>query len=85
MFGKYRKPKPNVVDKYLRLIKDSNYSTGLRVGTQTAIDELRNIQNYECVNLTPKEREKVMEFLIENNLEFGYNPESGGFYVLKKV
>ena len=85
MFGKYRKPKQNAVDKYLKLIRDSNYSAGLRVGTQTAIDELRDIQNYECINLTPEEKEKVMSFLIENNLEFGYNAASGGFYVLKKL
>ena len=36
-------------------------------------------------NLTPKEKEMVMSFLIENNLEFGYNVASGGFYVLKKL
>ena len=85
MFGKYRKPKPNVVDDYMKSIIDSNYSAGVIVGTQTAIDELRDIQNYECINLTPEEKEMVMSFLIENNLEFGYNAESGGFYVLKKL
>ena len=53
MFGKYRKPKPNAVDNYIKSIRDNNYSTGLKVGTQTAIDELRNIQRYECINLTP--------------------------------
>jgi hypothetical protein len=84
MFGKYRKPKPNVVDDYIKSIRDNNYSAGLKVGTQTAIDELRDIQNYECINLTTKEKEMVMSFLIENNLEFGYNPENGGFYILKK-
>ena len=70
MFGKYRKPKPNVVDDYMKSVRDSNYSAGLTVGTQTAIDELRDVQNYECINLTPKEKEMVMSFLIENNLEF---------------
>lgn len=85
MFGKYRKPKPNVVDDYMKSIRDSNYSAGLTVGTQTAIDELRNVQNYECINLTQKEKEMVMSFLIDNNLEFGYNTESGGFYVLKRI
>lgn len=85
MFGKYRKPKPNVVDDYIKSIRDSNYSTGLKIGTQTAIDELRDIQNYECINLTPEEKETVMSFLIENNLEFGYDVQSGGFYVLKKL
>lgn len=84
MFRKYRKPKPNIVDDYIKSVRDSNYSAGLKVGTQTAIDELRNAQNYECINLTPEEKEKVMSFLIENNLEFGYNVENGGFYVLKK-
>ena len=51
MFGKYRKPKPNVVDDYIKSIRDNNYSAGLKVGIQTAIDELRNIQKYECINL----------------------------------
>jgi hypothetical protein len=78
-------PKQNAVDDYLKSIRDSNYSAGLRVGTQTAIDELRDIQNYECINLIPEEKEMVMLFLIENNLEFGYNAASGGFYVLKKI
>ena len=85
MVGKYRKPKPNVVDDYIKLIRDLNYSAGLKVGTQTAIDELRDVQNYECINLTPEEKEIVMSFLIENNLEFGYNAASSGFYVLKKL
>jgi hypothetical protein len=85
MFGKYKKPKPNEVDNYIKSIRDSNYSAGLIVGTQTAIDELRDIQKYDCINLTQEEKQKVMEFLIENNLEFGYDFESGGFYVLKKL
>jgi hypothetical protein len=84
MFGKYKKPKPNEVDNYIKSIRDSNYSAGLIVGTQTAIDELRDIQKYDCINLTQEEKQKVMEFLITNNFEFGYNFESGGFYVLKK-
>jgi len=85
MFGKYKKPKPNPVDNYIKSIRDSNYSAGLIVGTQTAIDELRDIQKYDCINLTQEEKQKVMEFLIENNLEFGYHFESGGFYVLKRI
>jgi len=84
MVGKYKKPKPNEVDNYIKSIRDSNYSAGLIVGTQTAIDELRDIQKYDCINLTQEEKQKVMEFLITNNFEFGYNFESGGFYVLKK-
>ena len=74
MFGKYRNSK-----------KDSSYSTGLEVGKSIAIHELRDVQNYQCINLTQTEKQKVMEFLIENNLEFGYDVESGGFYVLKKL
>ena len=85
MFGKYRKPKKNIVDDYLKSIIEENYLAGIKVGTQTAIDELRNIQKYDCVNLTDSERENVISFLIDNNLEFGYNVESGGFYILKKM
>lgn len=85
MFGKFRNPKPNAVDDYIKSIRDNNYSAGLKVGTQTAIGELRDIQKYECINLTPEEKETVMSFLIENNLEFGYDVQSGGFYILKKL
>jgi len=74
MFGKYRNSK-----------KDSSYSTGLEVGKSIAIHELRNVQNYQCINLTQEEKQKVIEFLIENNLEFGYDIENGGFYVLKTI
>ena len=85
MFGKYRKPKPNPVDDYIKTVRDSNYSAGVKVGTQTAIDELRDVQKYECINLTSEEKEKVMSFLIENDLEFGYNVDAGGFYVVKRI
>jgi len=81
MFGKYRKPRPNVVDNYM----NSSFELGVKSGIKQAIDELRDIQKYECINLTQEEKQKVMEFLIENNLEFGYDFESGGFYVLKRI
>ena len=84
MFGKYKKPKPNSVDDYMKSIRDSNYSAGLIVGTQTAIDELRDIQKYDCINLTQEEKSEVMKYLIDNNLEFGYNVIEGGFYIMKK-
>ena len=81
MFGKYRKTKPNLVDNYM----NSSFELGVKSGIKQAIDELRDIQKYKCINLTQEEKQKVMEFLIENNLEFGYDFESGGFYVLKKT
>jgi hypothetical protein len=74
MFGKYRNSK-----------KDSSYLTGLEVGKKIAITELRDIHQYECINLTQEEKQNVIEFLIKNNLEFGYDVENGGFYVLKKL
>ena len=84
MFGKYRKPKHNVVDDYIKSIRDDNYKAGLNVGTKTAIDELRDIQKYECINLTDVEKQNVISFLIDNKLELGYDVENGGFYILKK-
>jgi hypothetical protein len=36
-----------------------------------------------CETLTEAERDMVMDFLQENNLQFGYDISSGGFYVLK--
>ena len=80
MFGKYRKPKPNIIDDYI----NNTFESGVKCGIKQAIDELRDIQKYKCFNLTSEEKQKVMDFLIENNLEFGYSLEHGGFYVLKK-
>jgi hypothetical protein len=81
MFGKYRKPKPNIVDDYI----NRTFESGVKQGVKYAIEELRDVQKYKCFNLSPEEKQKVMEFLIENNLEFGYSLEHSGFYVLKKI
>lgn len=81
MFGIYKKPRPNIIDKAF----NNSFEIGVKHGTKYAIDELRDVQKYKCINLTPEEKEKVMSFLIENNLEFGYDFESGGFYVLKTI
>jgi hypothetical protein len=80
MFGKYRKPKPNIVDNYI----NNTFESGVKHGIEYAIEELRDVQKYKCFNLSTEEKQKVMDFLIENNLEFGYSFENGGFYVLKK-
>lgn len=81
MFGIYKKRIPNLIHKEF----DNSFEMGVKHGVKYAIDELRDIQKYKCINLTPEEKEKVMSFLIENNLEFGYDFESGGFYVLKRI
>jgi hypothetical protein len=81
MFGKYRKPKQNIVDDYI----NSGFESGVKQGIKQAIDELRDVQKYKCFNLSLEEKQKVMKFLIENNLEFGYSLEHNGFYVLKKI
>lgn len=68
----------------IRIIKNEVFERGEKHGIKIAIDNLRDAQKYDCINLTEKEKTKVMSFLIENNLEFGYSLEHGGFYILKK-
>ena len=65
-------------------IKNESFERGENYGRETAIDDLRDIQKYNCINLTEEEKDTVMKYLIDNNLEFGYNVIEGGFYILKK-
>jgi len=64
-------------------IKNESFERGEKHGREMAIYELRNAQRYNCVNLTQEEKDEVMKYLVDNNLEFGYNVESG-FYIVKK-
>jgi hypothetical protein len=74
----------NPVDVMFNSLREQAYKTGLEVGENLAIESLRDRQKYDCRNLTEQEKEEVMQYLINNNLEFGYNVENGGFYVLKR-
>lgn len=69
----------------IRSIKNEAFERGEKHGIKIAIDNLRDAQKHDCINLSEKEKEKVMLFLIENSLEFGYSVENGGFYVFKKT
>jgi uncharacterized FlaG/YvyC family protein len=64
-------------------IKNESFERGEKHGREMAVEELRNTQRYNCVNLTQEEKDEVMKYLVDNNLEFGYNVESG-FYIVKK-
>jgi hypothetical protein len=64
-------------------IKNESFERGEKHGREMAIEELRNAQRYNYVNLTQEEKDEVMKYLVDNNLEFGYNIESG-FYIVKK-
>jgi hypothetical protein len=65
-------------------MKNEVFERGEKYGRETAIDDLRDAQQYNCTNLTEEEKDTVMKYLIDNNLEFGYNIDAGGFYILKK-
>jgi hypothetical protein len=65
-------------------IKNESFERGEKHGREMAIDELRDTQKYNCTTLTEEEKDTVMKYLIDNNLEFGYNVDAGGFYILKK-
>jgi hypothetical protein len=68
----------------IRRMKNEAFDRGERCGRYMAIDELRDAQRYNCINLTQEEKDEVMKYLVDNNLEFGYNVEEGGFYIVKK-
>ena len=67
----------------IRKMKNEAFDRGEAVGIKMAIDELRDAQRYNCINLTQEEKDEVMKYLVDNNLEFGYNVDEG-FYIVKK-
>jgi hypothetical protein len=73
-----------VHDDDLKEKSNESFERGYRAGKRDAVDALRSVQAYDCDTLTESEREMVMSFLVEHNLEFGYNVDAGGFYVIKK-
>ena len=72
-------------DDDLKETRNESFERGYSTGKRAAIDSLRNAQAYDCNALTETEKETVMNFLIEHNLEFGYNVDAKGFYVLKRT
>ncbi len=68
----------------IRRMKNEAFDRGEKCGVKMAIDELRDAQRYNCINLTQEEKDEVMKYLVDNKLEFGYNVEEGGFYIVKK-
>lgn len=71
-------------DDDLKEKNNESFERGYRAGKRDSIESLRSIQAYDCKTLTEDEHIMVMNFLIENNLEFGYNVDAGGFYIIKK-
>jgi hypothetical protein len=65
-------------------MKNEAFERGEKYGRETAIDDLRDAQKYNCTNLSEEEKSTVLKYLVDNNLEFGYNVMEGGFYILKK-
>jgi hypothetical protein len=68
----------------IRRMKNEVFDRGAHYGREVAIDELRDRQSYDCVELSEDEKASVMKYLTDNNLEFGYNVIAGGFYIAKK-
>jgi hypothetical protein len=68
----------------IRRMKNEAFDRGEKLGRETAIDDLRDIQKSNCTNLSEEEKSTVLKYLVDNNLEFGYNVMEGGFYILKK-
>lgn len=67
------------------LEKEKSFERGFRTGKEQAIEDLRNVQKYDCRLLNDFEKAIVMNFLEKYNLEFGYNVYESGFYILKKI
>jgi hypothetical protein len=64
--------------------KEASFNRGYRAGIEEGFEIANEKKRYTCRNLTEQEKEEVMQFLEDNNLEFGYDVENGGFYVLKR-
>jgi hypothetical protein len=62
----------------------ASFNRGYRSGIEEGFEIANEKKRYTCINLTEQEKEEVMQYLINNNLEFGYNVENGGFYILKR-
>ena len=75
---------PYISNNKAKQMRLDSFERGFRVGQEEAIDALRDIQKYEYRNLNNFEKQIVIKFLQENNLEFGYDVENGGFYILKR-
>jgi hypothetical protein len=69
----------------LKAIRNEAFERGERHGKDIAIYDLRDAQKYSVRHLSNDEYAKVIAFLKENNLEFGYDAFEGGFYVLKRT
>ena len=84
---KYRRifPYQLIHDDDLWDMRNDAYERGFNAAKRQATDFLTDKQQYDCRTLTEVEKETVMRFLDYNSLEFGYNVESGGFYVLKRT
>ena len=76
---------PSISRNKAREMRIDSFERGYRIGKEEAINFLRDVQKYDCKNLNEWERAIVMQFLKQNNLEFGYDFENGGFYILKRV
>ena len=76
---------PSISRNKAREMRIDSFERGYRVGKEEALDCLRDKQKHNCKNLNEWEKAMVMQFLEQNNLEFGYDFESGGFYILKRV
>lgn len=72
-------------DDDLKDMRNGSYERGFNAAKREATDFLTDKQQYDCRTLTEVEREMVMRFLDYNSLEFGYDVQSGGFYVLKRT
>jgi hypothetical protein len=76
---------PSISNNAAKSMRLESFERGYRVGKEEAIDILRDKQKHDCRSLDEWEKAMVMQFLEQNNLEFGYNVIEGGFYILKRI
>lgn len=70
-------------DDVLKDMRNESFERGYKTAKRESIEFLTDKQKYDCKTLTEVEQETVMRFLEYNNLQFGYDVSTGGFYVLK--
>ena len=64
--------------------KQGSFERGYKLGVEEGFAISEDKKKIRLRHLTQEERDMVMIFLKENNLEFGYNVNMGGFYVAKQ-
>jgi hypothetical protein len=75
---------PSISSNEAKQMRFESFNRGYRSGIEEGFEIANEKKRFTYINLTEQEKEEVIQYLVNNNLEFGYDVENGGFYVLKR-